>query len=191
VIATGARPYAPPLEASPPCAVADATDAILDPGAVAGPVLVADWGGGWTGLDAAETLAEHGLEVTLACAAAAIGEGVHQYQRNLYLARLDDLGVRLLHHTELAGGGVLRHVFSGREAPLPRGLGSLVLTQGRVPDDALWRELEGRPGIVRAGDVLGPRSAEEAILEGTLAAREAGAAALSGPRPAPAPDPAT
>jgi hypothetical protein len=53
-----------------------------------------------------------------------------------------------------------------------------------VPDDALWRALEGRPGCVRAGDVLGPRSAEEAILEGTLAVREA--VALSSPRP-PAP----
>jgi hypothetical protein len=30
---------------------------------------------------------------------------------------------------------------------------------------------------VRVGDVLGPRSAEEAVLEGTLAARDVGAAA--------------
>jgi hypothetical protein len=116
-------------------------------------------------------LAEHGLDVTLACAAAAIGEGVHQYQRNLYLGRLDRLRVRLLHHTEVVDGAVLRHVFSGREAPLPDDLGTLVLAQGRVPDDALWRALEGS-ACRRAGDVLGPRSAEEAILEGTLAARE-------------------
>jgi 2,4-dienoyl-CoA reductase-like NADH-dependent reductase (Old Yellow Enzyme family) len=186
VIATGAISYRPPLPAAPPCAVVDATDAILHPRAVAGPVLVADWGGGWTGLDAAETLAVHGLEVTLACAAAAIGEGVHQYQRNLYLARLDRLGVRLLHHTELVADDAavgLRHVFSGREQPLSGGLGTLVLAHGRVPDDALWRALEERPGCVRAGDVLGPRSAEEAILEGTLAAREL--AALSAPRPRP------
>ena len=159
-----------------------ATAAILDPPSVRGPVLVADWGGGWTGLDAAETLAEHGLEVTYACAAAAIGEGVHQYQRNLYLGRLDDLGVALLHHVELTGAGTLRHVFSGRVEPLPAGVATLVLAQGRVPDDALWPALEGREGCVRAGDVLGPRSAEEAILEGTLAVR----AALSRPRREPA-----
>jgi 2,4-dienoyl-CoA reductase-like NADH-dependent reductase (Old Yellow Enzyme family) len=177
VVATGALAYRPPLPPAPPCAVVDATAAIVDPGAVQAPALVADWGGGWTGLDAAETLAEHGCDVTLACAAAAIGEGVHQYQRNLYLGRLDGLGVRLLHHTELVandGGEALglRHVFSGRTQPLPDGLATLVLAQGRAPDDALWRALEGRPGCVRAGDVLGPRSAEEAILEGTLAARE-------------------
>jgi 2,4-dienoyl-CoA reductase-like NADH-dependent reductase (Old Yellow Enzyme family) len=168
VVATGARPYLPPLPGEPPCAVVRAVEAIADPATVRGPALVADWGGGWAGLDAAETLAEHGVEVTLACAAAAVGEDVHQYQRNLYLGRLDRLGVRLMHHTELADGG-LRHVFSGRTAALPAGLATLVLAQGRVPDDALWRALEGRPGVVRAGDVLGARSAEEAILEGTLA----------------------
>ncbi len=54
-----------------------------------GPVLVADWGGGWDGLDAAEVLAEQGLEVTLACAAPCPGDTLHQYQRNLYLARFD------------------------------------------------------------------------------------------------------
>jgi 2,4-dienoyl-CoA reductase-like NADH-dependent reductase (Old Yellow Enzyme family) len=184
VVATGARPYVPPLPGGLPGAVVAAVDAIADPGSVRGPALVADWGGGWTGLDAAETLAGHGVEVTLACAAAAVGEDVHQYQRNLYLGRLDRLGVRLVHHVELADGG-LRHVFSGRTEPLPAGLETLVLAQGRVPDDALWRALEGRPGVVRAGDVLGPRSAEEAILEGTLAAtRLAPADERRGPRAA-------
>jgi NADPH-dependent 2,4-dienoyl-CoA reductase/sulfur reductase-like enzyme len=178
VLATGAVPYRPPLPERLPCAVVDAPDAILDPHAISGPVLVADWGGGWAGLDAAETLAEHGLDVTLACAAASIGEGVHQYQRNLYLARLDRLGVALRHHIEvvvLDGALVLRHVFSGRTDPLPGGLGTLVLAQGRAPADALWAALEEGGRCVRAGDVLGPRSAEEAILEGTLAAREVGA----------------
>jgi pyruvate/2-oxoglutarate dehydrogenase complex dihydrolipoamide dehydrogenase (E3) component len=173
VVATGAVPYLPPLPAAAPAAVVDALDAILEPAAVAGPALVADWGGGWTGLDAAETLAEHGVAVTYACAAAAIGEGVHQYQRNLYLARLDRLGVAVLHHVELVPASLrLRHVFSGREEPLPANVATLVLAQGRVPDDALWRALEGRPGCVRAGDVLSPRSAEEAILDGTLGARD-------------------
>ena len=99
------------------------------------------------------------------------GEDVHQYQRNLYLARLDVAGVRIRHHLELTPDGrALRHVFSGREEEIGP-IATLVLAQGRTPDDELWRALEGRPGVVRAGDVLGPRSAEEAILEGTLAVR--------------------
>ena len=173
VVATGARPYAPPLPEQLPFAVVQAWDAIAAPQSIEGPVLLADWGGGWTGLDAAETLANAGLDVVHACAATLPGEAIHQYQRNLYLARLDDLGVAIWHHTELAvvaGEAVLRHVYSGRTIPLPP-VRTLVLAQGREPVDELWLQLENDPRAVRAGDVLSPRSAEEAILEGTHAVR--------------------
>ncbi len=166
VLATGARPYSPPLDAGG-LAVTQAWDAILDPSSVASPALVCDWGGGWDGLDAAERLAGCGCAVMLACAAPVPGETLHQYQRNLYLSRLDGLGVTILHHHELSRGPRLRHVFSGRTVPLPE-CATLVLAQGRVPADELWPSLESHPGAVRAGDVLGPRTLEEAILEGTM-----------------------
>ncbi len=169
VLATGARPYAPPLTLAGARTV-PAWEAIREPAALAGPALVADWGGGWDGLDAAERLAAAGLEVTLACAGTVPGETLHQYQRNLYLARLDELGVRILHHYELTDGPRLRHVFSGRSRPLPA-VATVVLAQGREPVDELWSELETHPGAVRAGDVLGPRTLEEAVLEGTMAVR--------------------
>jgi pyruvate/2-oxoglutarate dehydrogenase complex dihydrolipoamide dehydrogenase (E3) component len=171
VLATGARPYRPALPDSPGLAVRDAWEAIEAPTGLNGPVLVADWGGGWEGLDAAEQLAGAGGQVTLACAAPLPGETLHQYQRNLYLGRLDELGVSILHHAELVAGDrefCLRHVFSGRPLPLPE-TATLVLAQGRVPADELWAELERHPGAVRAGDVLGPRTLEEAVLEGTIA----------------------
>jgi 2,4-dienoyl-CoA reductase-like NADH-dependent reductase (Old Yellow Enzyme family) len=171
VVATGARPFRPPLAARLPFRVLQAWEAIAGPGDVEGPVLVADWGGGYEGLDAAELLAAAGCDVELASGGVVPGEDVHQYQRNLYLARLDVAGVRIRHHLELTPDGrCLRHVFSGREEEIGP-IATLVLAQGRTPDDQLWRALEGRPGVVRAGDVLGPRSAEEAILEGTLAVR--------------------
>jgi 2,4-dienoyl-CoA reductase-like NADH-dependent reductase (Old Yellow Enzyme family) len=173
ILATGAQPYEPPV-GDAPFAIVHAWDAIRAPGKLAGPVLVADWGGEWAGLDAAEVLAGAGLEVTLACAATVPGETLHQYQRNSYLGRLDDAGVRVRHHLELARPAdalVLRHVFSGRTEPLGD-VATLVLAQGRRPRDELWLALEGRPGVSRVGDVLGPRTAEEAILEGFLAGRE-------------------
>jgi len=186
VLATGARPFVPDwataaLEDEPfvrdrvggPATVA-AWDAIANPAAVAGPVLVADWGGGWDGLDVAEVLAEQGLEVTLACAAPCPGGTLHQYQRNLYLARFDARGIAILHHTEVTADG-LRHLFSGRPSPLPH-VATIVHAQGRAPEDGLWSDLEGTPGRVRAGDVLGPRSAEEATLEGVTALHAARAA---------------
>jgi hypothetical protein len=67
----------------------------------------------------------------------------------------------------------LRHVFSGRLEPLGD-VATLVLAQGRAPRDELWGGLEGRPGVVRVGDALGARTAEEAILEGWLAGRAVG-----------------
>jgi 2,4-dienoyl-CoA reductase-like NADH-dependent reductase (Old Yellow Enzyme family) len=179
VLATGARPFVPAWAAGPATgdpfvrdrvggpALVDAWSAIANPAAVAGPVLVADWGGGWDGLDAAEVLAEQGLDVTLACAAPCPGGTLHQYQRNLYLARLDERGIAILHHTEVTGRG-LRHLFSGRASRLPD-VATIVHAQGRAPEDELWAALEGAPGRVRAGDVLGPRSAEEATLEGVTA----------------------
>ncbi|MDQ3778256.1 MAG: hypothetical protein M3310_05245, partial [Actinomycetota bacterium] len=90
-----------------------------------------------------------------------------------YLARLDRAGVRLRHHLELAnidGAVVLRNVFSGRTAPLGQ-VATLVLAQGRRPQDDLWRALDGDARVTRVGDVLGPRTVEEAVLEGFLAGR--------------------
>lgn len=99
------------------------------------------------------------------------GETLHQYQRNQYLDRLDRLGVPILHHTALSLRGdepALANVFSERTRPLPP-VATVVLAQGRVPADELWSELEDHPGAIRAGDVLSPRTMEEAVLEGTLA----------------------
>ncbi len=178
VLATGARPYLPTVPATD-LPIVPAWDAIRDPEAAAGPVLVADWGGGWDGLDAAERLAGAGRKVTLACAGLVPGETLHQYQRNLYLSRLDERGIAILHHHELALDGAapeLRHVFSGARKALPD-VATLVLAQGRVPADELWTQLESHPAATRVGDVLGPRTLEEAVLEGTLAGAGAGAGA--------------
>ena len=171
VVATGARAYVPPVGNVGGVSVLDGWSALASPASVRSPVLVADWGGEWTGLDAAEVLRAAGHEVELACGAVHPGETVHQYQRNLYLARLDLAGVRIRHHTELVlDRGLLRHVFSGREHALPP-VATIVLAQGRAPEAALWASLEGRPECAAAGDVLGPRTLEEATLEGTLAVR--------------------
>ena len=50
---------------------------------------------------------------------------------------------------------------------------AVVLALGRVPEESMATELAS-PGIAvrEAGDCRSPRSLEEAVLEGTLAARE-------------------
>src|SRR3712207_8366773 len=76
------------------------------------------------------------------------GEALHQYHRNLYLARLDRLGVEIRHHTELAADRdqlLLRHVFSGRATPLPAAP-TLVLAHGRSEEHT--SELQSRQYLV-------------------------------------------
>jgi len=114
--------------------------------------------------------------------AIAFGEAVHQYQRNMYLGRMDEAGIDLVHHLRLTGwdgtSATFRNVFSEREHVLD-GIDTLVVNDGRSACGvALFATLQDAGAdVVRAGDALGPRSFEEAIREGT----EAGLADLGTP----------
>jgi pyruvate/2-oxoglutarate dehydrogenase complex dihydrolipoamide dehydrogenase (E3) component len=171
ILAAGAEPYRPAL-AGDGVAVVHAWEALA--GVEAGSsVVVSDWGGDWTGLDVAELLAAEGRRVRLVTAAVAFGQGVHQYQRNLYLARLDDAGVELLHHLRpvaLRPAAVeFANVFSHRPVVL-EGVDTLVVSAGRTARNDLHDALlAANVPVERVGDCLGPRSFEEAIREGTLA----------------------
>ena len=170
VLATGARPYEPELVLNG-IEKLQAWDVLAGSRPEGKAVVVADWGGDASGLDAAELLAGEGYEVVLATGSAAFGETLHQYQRNLYAARLYRAGVEIVHHVELTGAADGRASFRNVFAPeLETVLDAdvLVLALGRVP----MRDLVV-PGAEEAGDRLAPRSLEEAILEGTLAARRA------------------
>lgn len=175
VVATGARP-APPRQSLAGIRVLQVWD-VLAGARPEGSVLIADWGGDPAALDCAELLAAEGYEVTLAVGAVMPGETVHQYARNSYLARLARANVRIEHYLGLhsAADGVVR--FRNIFAPeLERTIAAdaLLLSLGRVPDDELLAPLRGRGLAVQAaGDCRSPRGLEEAILEGTLAARQA------------------
>jgi 2,4-dienoyl-CoA reductase-like NADH-dependent reductase (Old Yellow Enzyme family)/thioredoxin reductase len=167
ILATGARPYVPGLPLSD--GFMTAWDVLRGSRPEGGRVVVADWGGDASGLDAAEVLAASGYEVALAVGSTAFGETLHQYQRNLYAARLYRAGIEVWHHLELAAWDGDRASFTNIFAPeLEAALkaDALVLALGRVP----VRELAVQ-GALEVGDRLAPRSLEEAILEGSLAGR--------------------
>lgn len=174
VVATGARP-APARQPLAGVEVLQAWD-VLGGARPGGQVLIADWGGDPAALDCAELLASEGIQVTLAVGAVIPGETVHQYTRNQYLARLARAGVTIEHYLGLysATDGVVR--FRNIFAPeLERAIAAdaLVLSVGRVPEgEELLAQLRaaGLP-TQAAGDCRSPRGLEEAILEGTLAAR--------------------
>jgi 2,4-dienoyl-CoA reductase-like NADH-dependent reductase (Old Yellow Enzyme family) len=166
VVATGAVAYDPGIDGT-----VHAWDVLA--GAPTGQrVTLTDWGGDWTGLVLAERLADEGRAVRLVTSAIAFGEGVHQYQRNMYLGRLDEAGVELVHHLRLTGwnGSVatFQNVFSDRVVELD-GIDTLVVNEGRSAQGGeLFEQLEDAGvDVVRVGDALGPRSFEEAIREGT------------------------
>ncbi|MFN0153291.1 MAG: FAD-dependent oxidoreductase [Gaiella sp.] len=172
VVAAGALPYRPDL----PLAGIEVVQSwhVLEHPPTGRRVVVADWGGDASGVEAAELLAARGNAVALAVASVAVGEWLHQYRRNRVLQRLYRAGVRILQHQELAGaaGGevALRNVFApelGLELPADL----LVLALGRVPNDAPAVELDtlGVP-VLEAGDCCSPRGLEEALLEGYDAA---------------------
>jgi 2,4-dienoyl-CoA reductase-like NADH-dependent reductase (Old Yellow Enzyme family) len=182
VLATGARP-AParhPLEGIDVVPAWEVLDGTVRP---SGRVIVSDWGGDPAALDCAELLAASGCEVTLAVGAVMPGETVHQYARNQYLGRLARAGVTIAdrHGLVSAAGGevVFANVFAPElERSLPADV--LVLSHGRVPEDGLEQQLRARAcpfALAVAGDCRSPRGLEEAILEGTMAARD-GVAAL-------------
>jgi 2,4-dienoyl-CoA reductase-like NADH-dependent reductase (Old Yellow Enzyme family)/thioredoxin reductase len=183
VVATGARPLEPELMLDG-LETLQAWDVLRGPCPQGRRAVVADWGGDASGLASAELLAAAGNEVTLAVGSAAFGETLHQYQRNVYAARLYRSGVRVQHHLELVGAEEGRARFRNLFAPelettLPADL--LVLALGRVPVRDLSEALAAEGlDVHEAGDCLSPRSAEEAILEGTLAAQRAGRVAEVG-----------
>jgi pyruvate/2-oxoglutarate dehydrogenase complex dihydrolipoamide dehydrogenase (E3) component len=186
VVASGARPYEPDLELGG-VEAAQAWTVLAGSAPRGRRVVVADWGGDAAGLACADVLTAAGNEVTLAVGSAALGEGLHQYQRNLYAARLYRSGVRIEHHLELAGAGAgkvrLANVFAPElETAFPADL--LVLSLGRVPERDLAERLAAEGvEVYEAGDCASPRSAEEAVLEGTLAARRAGQASTAADSP--------
>ncbi len=178
IVAAGARPYEPDLPLAD-VEVVQAWDALRGPRPRGRRVIVADWGGDASGLASAELLDMAGNDVTVVVGSAALGETLHQYQRNLYAARLYRAGMRVVHHLQLVGaedGQVrFRNLFAPElESELPADL--LVLALGRVPERAPAEALaDAGLEVHEAGDCLGPRGLEEAILEGTLSAQGAGA----------------
>ena len=153
VVATGARPYVPEL----PLGGLETVQAwdVLAGGRPRGrQIVIADWGGDAAGLACADLLNAAGNDVTVALGSAAFGETIHQYQRNVYAARLYRAGIRIEHHLEPVTAEAGRVWFRNLFAPelvsaLPADL--LVLALGRVPERGLAERLAGAGAPGRGG----------------------------------------
>jgi 2,4-dienoyl-CoA reductase (NADPH2) len=183
VLATGARPaaWAHPTDGS--VTVVDAATALAGggPALPAGPVVVHDPIGGPIAVGVAEWLAALGRDVALVTPDQIAGT-LLSLTGDLADAntRLQRAGVRRELRALVRGiadGRVhLEDVWTGEARAVPAAV--LVDCGHRLPDETLYLD---RPGTLRAGDCVAPRTVLEAVLEGRRRALEI-SGAVPGPR---------
>ena len=175
IIATGATPYLPELDISEETHAADAWQILkgdVKPGAS---VVVADWRCDWVGMGLAEKLAREGSQVRLCVDGEMAGQNLQRYLRWHWAGELHKLGVEVISYARLFGAdgdtAYFQHTTSG-EPIICENMDTLVIAQGHRPDTALEQDLaEIDVEVHLAGDCLSPRSAEEAVYEGLMVAR--------------------
>ena len=176
IVATGAAPYRPDLEIGDDVHAVDAWQVLrgeVNPGAE---VVVADWRCDWVGMGLAEKLAREGSHVRLCVDGLHAGQNLQMYMRDHWVGALHKLGVEIVPYARLFGadGDTVYFLHSTSGEPIVcEGVDTLVMAQGHLPVTALEEELVGcSPDVHPIGDCLSPRSAEEAIYEGLMAARK-------------------
>lgn len=174
ILATGARPGMPDIEIEEGTPVADAGDILAGKVRAGGRVLVADWRCDWVGMGVAEHLARAGHHVQLVVNGTHAGQNLPIYLRDYWAGVLHGLGVEILPYARLYGAdrktAWLAHIVTGTPI-VCEGVDTVVLAAPPAPETALEMSLTSSGLTLHlAGDCLSPRTAEEAIFEGYLAA---------------------
>jgi 2,4-dienoyl-CoA reductase-like NADH-dependent reductase (Old Yellow Enzyme family) len=176
LIATGAKPYLPEFPREGALQIVDAWEVLRARVEVGQSVVIVDWRADWIGIGIAEHLAKLGRSVRLAVGSIVAGETLPFYVRDDAAATLHKLGVKVLPYMRLYGSDsdsvYLQHVSSGEAVVIDK-VDTLVLCTGHAPVEELSEALEGSNIDVRViGDAASPRTAEEAVYEGLVAAAE-------------------
>jgi 2,4-dienoyl-CoA reductase-like NADH-dependent reductase (Old Yellow Enzyme family)/thioredoxin reductase len=166
IIATGAKPYFPPIDGIKDSKAISVEEALSDPMRLAKKVLVI--GGGGIGAEVADHLSEKGKEVTLIEMREGIALDLVGHLQHFLNKRLREKGVRILTSTK-----AIRFEKQGVWVEDPQGtkrlegFDSVVIALGSIPNDELVESLRGKVSEVYVvGDASKPREVMEALVEG-------------------------
>lgn len=176
ILATGSKPYIPFTDVVEDDRIMHVDDLFYttefnqDENAI-----VFDFGGDWGSVEAAIFLAEKGAQVSLVTARLYIAETVHQYLRNEYIKRLNELHVTVIPQHDFGGiedeKVVIRNLFTHERKPLETNWNKIILSIGRTPSVDLFEQIyQTNIPIHQIGDCLAPRTIEEATSEGLFTA---------------------
>jgi len=180
IIATGATPFRPEkeigMEISDDVHAVDAWQILRDEVKPGKNVVVADWRCDWVGLGVAQKLAQDGSMVQLCIDGETLGQNLQLYLRTHWAGVMHKLGVQVIPYARLYGADgdtVYFHHNASGEAIICEGVDTLVIAQGHKQNTTLEDEIRDL-GIEThlIGDCLSPRSAEEAVYEGLITARQ-------------------
>jgi 2,4-dienoyl-CoA reductase-like NADH-dependent reductase (Old Yellow Enzyme family)/thioredoxin reductase len=175
IIATGAVPYLPDVDISEETHAVDAWQVLKDEVKPGASVVIADWRCDWVGMGLAVKLARAGSQVRLCVDGEMAGQTLQKYLRWHWTGELHKLGIEVVTYARLFGAdgdtAYFQHSTSG-EAIICENMDTLVIAQGHQSVVTLEQELADIEAEIHlAGDCLSPRSAEEAVYEGLMAAR--------------------
>ncbi len=175
IIATGAVPYRPDVEISEQTHAVDAWQVLKDEVKPGASVVIADWRCDWVGMGLADKLAREGSHVRLCVDGEMAGQNLQKYLRWHGTGELHKLGVEVIPYARLFGADedtvYFQHTTNG-ETIVCENMNTLVIVQGHQSVVTLEQDLAAMDIEVHlVGDCLSPRSAEEAVYEGVMVAR--------------------
>jgi NADPH-dependent 2,4-dienoyl-CoA reductase/sulfur reductase-like enzyme len=166
IIATGGKPFLPPIEGIQESKAISVEDALSGSVSLGRKILVV--GGGGIGAEVADYLSENGKEVTLVEMLEGIALDLVAHLQYFLNKRLREKGVHILTSTKAVrfekGGLWVEDPQGTRKL---EGFDSIVLALGSTPNDEIVKSLEGKgPEVYVIGDASKPREVMEALVEG-------------------------
>jgi NADPH-dependent 2,4-dienoyl-CoA reductase/sulfur reductase-like enzyme len=176
IIATGATPFQSDAKIDVDTHVVEAWQVLKGEANPGNSVVIADWRCDWIGVGLAEKLAQEGCRVRLAVDGTHAGQNLQIYLRDIWAGKLNALEVEIIPYARLFGTdrntAYFHHTANG-DPIVCEDIDTLVLSQGHQSVTALEDRLKGSGVEIHlVGDCLSPRTAEEAIYEGLMMARE-------------------